>query len=205
MEIKTITAGYLGNNVYIVYDETKECFIVDPGVALDKIIATIESLSLKPKAIFLTHGHHDHIGVVKDLKEHFEISVYIGLEDGEMLENPAKFSGNQNIGAVADYIAIVDGDEFKIGNMQIKAIATPGHTKGGICFLVDGEMFTGDSIFHENIGRCDLYGGNYHTMLESVKKVSNLECNIYPGHGEFSTMAHERVFNPYFPANVGRY
>lgn len=196
MKIKTIIAGMLENNIYIVSDETKECFIVDPGAGFAAVVSYIKKENLIPKAVLLTHGHHDHIGNVNELTCEFSIPVYVGAEDGELLENP-----KNGVKAVNEYKTLNDGDNLQIGNMQIAVITTPGHTKGGVCFLVGEELFTGDSIFKETIGRCDLYGGNYKTLLKSVEKVADMNVRVYPGHGEHSTMAHERNFNPYFPNN----
>ncbi|MFI3166985.1 MAG: MBL fold metallo-hydrolase [Bacillota bacterium] len=200
MKIKRIVAGMLENNVYVAYDETKECFIVDPGAGFEMVKNFIAQNSLIPKAILLTHGHHDHIGSVNQLVAEYKIPVYVGAEDAELLENP-HMMGLRPVEKVEVFEKIQDGFTLQIGGMQIETIATPGHTKGGVCFLVGDEMFTGDSIFKETIGRCDLHGGDYKTMLKSVAKVAHINCNIYPGHADLSTMAHERIYNPYFPNN----
>ncbi len=196
MKIQTIIAGMLENNIYVAFDETNECFIVDPGAGGNETINFIKQNNLTPKAVLLTHGHHDHIGCVNQIVTEFNIPVYVGKEDGELLMSPK--SGTQ---PVEKFKTIDESFTLKVGNMVVKTIATPGHTKGGMCFLVKNSMFTGDSIFKGTIGRCDLYGGNYHTLLKSVEKVADIDCRIFPGHGDPSTMEQERNFNPYFPAN----
>ncbi len=196
MKIQTIIAGMLENNIYVAYDETNECFIVDPGAGDVATINFIKENNLIPKAILLTHGHHDHIGCVNQIVSAFDIPVYVGAADAELLMSP-----KSGTAPVEKYNKIDEKFTLKVGNMIIKTYATPGHTKGGMCFLVKNNMFTGDSIFKGTIGRCDLYGGNYHTLLKSVEKVADIDCRIFPGHGDPSTMAYERNSNPYFPSN----
>ncbi len=201
MKVKTITAGMLGNNIYIGSAENGECFIVDPGAGSEKIVEYIKSENLTPKAILLTHGHFDHIAKVAKVNEEFNLPVYIGKGDSEMLDDPTIIRSGIMVHPIKDYITVEDGEILNIGGMEIKCIATPGHSKGGICYLSEGEMFVGDTIFRGNIGRCDLYGGDYHTILKSLAKVADIDARVYCGHGECTTMAQERMHNPYFPKN----
>ena len=194
--------GALGTNCYILESESGECAIIDPGAHAQKIADEIEYRKITPRYILLTHGHYDHIGAAKMLRNQFAgVDIHIGEPDIEMI------TSSDLLGIAArgeDYIidnslAVNDGDEITLGELTIKAVATPGHTKGGICYVTDGVIFSGDTLFNGDIGRCDLYGGDYKVMLKSLKKLASLPGNytVFPGHGDATNLDHERRTNQY--------
>lgn len=196
MIIKTVIAGVYDENCYIAMDEaTKEAVVMDPGGNADLIINTIEKMGAKPKFILLTHGHFDHVGAVAELKNRYNIKSFIS-EDENMIEK--KESAFGPLDKVDAYIK--DGSIFKIGEINIRCIATPGHTPGGMCFLIENSLFSGDTLFRESIGRSDFPGGSFSQLVDGIKaKLMTLPDDIvvYPGHNASSTIGHERLNNPF--------
>ncbi|NLB41650.1 MAG: MBL fold metallo-hydrolase [Clostridiales bacterium] len=196
--------GEMGVNCYIPYcEETMKAVVIDPGDNGDKILRLTEKNNVQITMILLTHGHFDHIGSVKEIKERTGALVAIHSEDADMLTNPSKnlssFVGHESIQSPAD-ILIEDGRELQIGTMKLTAIHTPGHTPGGICYLSDEILFTGDTLFEGSVGRTDLPGGSQHVLMQSINEklmVLADELKIYPGHGRVSTLGKERETNPF--------
>jgi Zn-dependent hydrolases, including glyoxylases len=203
--VYVLTLGPVQTNVYIAYNkESLECFIVDPSAQAGDIIATIKEHKLKPVAILLTHGHFDHIMAVNELVKEYNIKVYISKFDDEMLYDSRKSGGSSFIGSgyvtKAD-VLLNDGDVLHLLDKDIVFIATPGHTKGSGCYYIADEklLFSGDTIFREDCGRTDLYGGDNPSIIRSIyEKVLTLpdDVNILPGHMDMTTVAHEKKYNP---------
>lgn len=204
MKLIRIPAGIYAANCYIVYSEnTNDGIIVDPGGDADHIMEVIEKNKLNINHIILTHGHGDHIGGVIDLKSSLNVDVMIHEEDAEMLRNgDINLSTTMAMGSVEiepDKL-LKDGDIIKFGDLEAEVIHTPGHTRGGICLKIEDILITGDTLFSGSIGRTDLSGGNYETIISSIKeKLMVLSDNIevLPGHGGPSTVGRERVSNPF--------
>lgn len=200
MLIKRIPAGVYAANCYIVMDEeTKEALIMDPGGDEEDIISIIEELDAKVKYILLTHGHADHTGGVSLLKKKYEVPVYINKRDEDLMLDGAFMFGTFGSGVRADK-NLSDGDKIELGNKEIKCIETPGHTPGGVCYLVDKYLFTGDTLFTGSIGRTDLPGGDFNTIISSIKGkllILNDETIVLPGHGPQSTILREKQKNPF--------
>ena len=153
--------------------------------------------------ILLTHGHFDHIGAVKELKEQTGAQAAIHSDDAEMLVNPEKnlsyFVGKNSVQCPAD-IMVENGRVVKIGNMKLTAVHTPGHTRGGLSYMTDKILFTGDTLFEGSVGRTDFPGGNSKILMQSIHNrlmVLDDEMLIYPGHGRISSIGRERAFNPF--------
>lgn len=205
MNVTIIPVGMLGTNCYLLASKQKNCVVIDPGAQPEKIAGHLEQEKLTPKMILLTHGHHDHIGGVNKLLELFPgLSVYIGREDLAMLRDTEKNRAAYRYDELSEYIiqhgeAIDEGWEQELDELKLRAIQTPGHTRGGMIYLCNDAMFSGDTLFYHNCGRCDLYGGDYSMMLQSLKRLANLEGDyiVYPGHGETSTLEEERKYNRY--------
>jgi glyoxylase-like metal-dependent hydrolase (beta-lactamase superfamily II) len=195
--IKTIPAGVYEANCYLLVDEdTKECGIIDPGGDAKKIENIIKSLNANLKYILLTHGHFDHVGGVIELINVFKVPYYISEIDEKYMEKDDSVFGT--LPKASGYLK--EGDAINIGKSLIKVIETPGHTKGGLCFLVDDKLFTGDTLFQGSVGRSDFVGGDGRELINSIKtKLLPLgdEIEVYPGHGDASTIGYEKRRNPF--------
>lgn len=204
MKIIRHVAGALGVNCYIVYsEEAREAIVVDPGGDANGILRIIEEKDLKVKYIVLTHGHGDHIGAVKDLKEELKAPVLIHEADGEMLEDANKnLSVMMPMGAVeikADGL-LKDGDIIEFGGIEGEIIHTPGHTPGSICIKLDDYLISGDTLFKSSVGRTDFPGGSFDEIIKSIKEkllVLGDYVQVLPGHGEASTIQYEKFYNPF--------
>ncbi|MDY6065689.1 MAG: MBL fold metallo-hydrolase [Finegoldia sp.] len=198
---KIINVKY-SQNIYLVSDDDNNCFIVDPGAQGQDIIAYIENRDLKPLYIILTHGHFDHIGAVKEVRDHFDIDLLAPKKEEELLKDPA-LNYTSRVGKGIELVAdryLEDGEEVDFGSEKIKVISTPGHTAGSTCYLVDNKLFSGDTLFKNSVGRDDLPTGNHEELLESVKILKELDDNIevFAGHGDPTTIEAEKTYNPYF-------
>ncbi|MBB5148812.1 glyoxylase-like metal-dependent hydrolase (beta-lactamase superfamily II) [Ureibacillus thermosphaericus] len=207
MDVKTLSVGPVQANCYIVSNQSKECIIFDPGEEGNRIISTIQSQQLKPLAIFLTHAHFDHIGAVDELRQAFHIPVYIHKEEEDWLMDPNKNGSGKYVDLQtyrlqpADYI-IEKEQTFVVGGMKFHAVFTPGHSPGSISYIFedDGFAIVGDTLFQGSIGRTDLIGGSLEVLLKSIHEkllVLPDDFIIYPGHGGYTTPAHEMDTNPF--------
>ncbi len=201
-EIKSLEVGLMPTNCYILYGKGEEAVIVDPGGGYGKVSAFLTEQGKKPVAVLLTHGHFDHI--LDAARWHsLGLPVYIHTLDVPALADDVINEG-QEVGYVitpiTDPVPFEDGAELSFGEIKIKVLHTPGHTVGSCCFLLDdNRILSGDTLFLESFGNTGFYGGCYADMEKSVKEILfKLEGDyrVYPGHGESTTMNHERQFNP---------
>ena len=210
MNVVKFVFNPIQENTYIVWDETKECIIIDAGnmsAREDRVLADfIEEQGLKPVLAVNTHCHFDHILGVEFLKMTYGVKFAASSADLELLKN-GRASGamfGMELGALPEAIDIdlATTEEIKFGNTTLRVIATPGHTKGCVSLLHEESksLFTGDTLFRESIGRTDLPGGDYPTIIKSILgKILPLgdEVTIYPGHGDKSNIGHESLYNPF--------
>ena len=211
MRINRYVVGMVQTNCYIVInDETKECFIIDPGASGKQLAEKIKQDNLIPVAILLTHGHFDHAGGADDLAKEFDIKIYAHEAEEDTLHDPQK-NVSWMVGAKESYDADVFLKDSKIVNLagfDIKVLHTPGHTEGGCCYYIADEefVFTGDTLFAQSVGRTDFPGGSMSQIVRSIReklmtlnKAGNLETDImvYPGHNDPTTIETERMENPY--------
>ena len=207
MYIKGIALGPVSANCYIVCDEkTKIGAVIDPGDYNVALLKEIEKAGIEElKYILCTHAHFDHISGVGRLKEKFpEAKIAVGVEDSRFLNdgylNLALYFGAPFYPCVADK-ELKNGDKLQIGNIELSVISAPGHSPGGVLYYEkeQGFLFTGDTIFRGSIGRTDFYGGDAPTLMNTLNKIKNYpdECVIYSGHGEKTTIKHEKQYNMY--------
>lgn len=199
-------------NTYIVTDEESgETAVVDPSLPEESLMEKLNGKNVK--YVLLTHGHFDHTCGAKMIKENTGAKVVIHKEDDEMLHDISKNEFEENcIGSkfpeVYADINSEDGTELMLGNTKITVMHTPGHTKGGVCYLFneDRVMFSGDTLFRLTAGRADLYGGNGREELRSLVRIRELEGDykVYPGHDESTTLEFERQYNRYMRTRFRR-
>jgi glyoxylase-like metal-dependent hydrolase (beta-lactamase superfamily II) len=202
--IEKLELAPFGSNCFIVSAESdKEGMIIDPGADADRILSRIKDLGLEIKLIVLTHGHMDHVGAVREVKEATGADIAIHTEDAEALQarNPMAMMLRLSLQAPPPPDRLLDdGDSIDIGDLHFLVIHTPGHTLGGICLLGGGVVFTGDTLFNLGIGRFDMPGGDGRQLMDSIlTKLMVLpdETIVYPGHGPDTTIGIERQWNPF--------
>ncbi len=205
MILKGLMLSSMGVNCYIVgCEETKEVAVIDPGASPRSILKALEEDDLKAVYIINTHGHTDHMGANRAIKDATGAKILIHEADSNMLVNAvANFSfltGSSITSPPADQL-LKDGDIIKIGNtVELEVIHTPGHSKGGICLKADNVIFVGDTLFNGSIGRTDFPGGSFKELIDNVHQ--RLFCYdddviCYPGHGPSTTIGFEKKHNPF--------
>ena len=206
MRITNLPSGMLSVNTYLAVDEeTNKGIIVDPGGYNKALTNAVAENGTDIEYIIITHGHSDHICGVNEHKEEFPNAKVVAYKDEEpMLLSPDM---NQSIAFGQPYtvkadILVSDGDELDFGNLTMKFMHTPGHTKGGMCIYIEkaNVLFSGDTLFHGSIGRTDLPTGSSSQLVRSVREklmVLPEETKVYPGHMEETTIGYEKKYNPF--------
>ncbi len=205
MIIERLVVGMLQSNCYVVGSEdTKVGIIIDPGGDAPVILDRVEQLGLSIKYIVNTHGHIDHIAANRQLKEATQALIAIHRDDAQWLMSDqgdfARMLGVLSPGPPAD-VLLDEGDEIDFGNDSLQVIHTPGHSLGGISLVGDGMVFCGDTLFAMGVGRVDLPGGSWETLMQSIKtRLFTMpdETTVYTGHGPPTTIGREKKFNPWF-------
>lgn len=205
MIVECLTVGPLMENCYILGDEkSKKSAVIDPGDEPERIVEKLKKKRLNCEYILLTHAHVDHVSGIKGVVEATGARVYIHKNDAFMLKAApvqALAFGMKPFMPPKIEKYLEDGEVIEFGDLKVKIIHTPGHSSGGICFLVENCIFVGDTIFQGSIGRTDLPGGNYNELINSVEtKIWTLpdDTIIYPGHGPETTVGYEKKYNPFF-------
>ncbi|MDD5921878.1 MAG: MBL fold metallo-hydrolase [Eubacteriales bacterium] len=204
ISIQRYMTGPIGVNTYLVFDETKEGFIVDPGGESQELLEQVKEKQLHIGYILLTHGHGDHIGWIEDLRKIFPgIQVVANENEKALLENP-RFNDSPSINGYPISVKadrfVADEETMKIGNMKIRFLYTPGHTPGGQSIVVGHYVFSGDTLFQLSVGRTDFPGGNYAALIQSIKeKLFKLpeDTVVLPGHMDITTIEVEKEHNPF--------
>lgn len=204
MIVERIIVGKYAVNCYLIVDEqTKEAVVIDPGEQVQLIMRALDATKAKLTHIFLTHGHGDHIGAVLPLKEATHAKLVVSEDADELLRDPEKNESARILPAPLSLEAdwyVRDNEQIKIGQINFKCIKTPGHTRGGMCFLAGNYLFTGDTLFRRSVGRADLYGGDFMELINSITSkllVLDDRVVVYPGHGPQTTIGEERQNNPF--------
>ena len=195
LEIINLFPGSWCSNCYIISDNGHAA-VIDPSASAKGILDYIKNHGLQLDFIIITHGHFDHIMSLDTLRNAANIPAYIHEYDNELLGDGEKnafktFFGKDRAFAPADKL-LSDKDKLALGNAELEIMLTPGHTKGSVCIITPDFFVTGDTLFANSYGRCDLYGGSISAMRESLKKLRDFDKNlpIYPGHGESAKLGH---------------
>ena len=197
MDIKTLQVGPIGTNCYILCDETEKlCAVIDPGRDADRVAAAVKNAGCAPCAILLTHGHYDHTGAVAELSARWP-TVPVYLNHGDQCGDDAYLQ--QLFPPVPGAKDYGEGDAIRVGSLALKVLSTPGHSEGSVTLRCGDVLFCGDTLFAGSCGRTDFPGGSVKKMMESLKRLGELEgdLKVYPGHMEDSTLDRERSWNPY--------
>lgn len=193
LNIHTLTLGAYQTNCYLIHDSaSKTCCVIDPGYTPEVVLEKVESLGLTVEAVLLTHGHFDHVGGVRDIAAETGCHVYLCGEDlsmpPQMTAGPLYYTDTYG-----------EGDRLHLAGLDISVIHTPGHTPGSVCLLVGDAMFSGDTLFAGSCGCTHLPGGDPAALTASLHRLAGFHTDyrVYPGHGESTTLAEEKRYNPY--------
>lgn len=204
MNVNILPVGGLGTNCYILLDEeTKQAAVIDPGDEAGRILDQLRQDGARVRYILLTHGHYDHTTAVPELHEALpEADIYIHPGD-------AHGAGNRLFplaGQVDDLKLYDEGDTLPLGDLTIRVLHTPGHSRGSVVLQVEDVLFTGDTLFAGSCGRTDLPGGDFGQICTSLARLGKLEgeYHVLPGHGELSSLSRERDYNSYMIQAMSR-
>jgi glyoxylase-like metal-dependent hydrolase (beta-lactamase superfamily II) len=184
-------------------ESTKEAVVIDPGDDADRILMELTKSELTVKYLINTHGHFDHVSANKKMKEATGAQIAIHSDDEPMLHElsqSAQMFGLTSENSPPADILLKDGDKITFGEIILQVIHTPGHSKGGVSLYTKGHLFSGDTLFAGSIGRTDLAGGDYDTLISSIQKkllIFDEDTIVYPGHGPDTTIGNEKRMNPF--------
>lgn len=209
LSVQLLEVGPLAVNAYIVgHGSTGKALVIDPGDEGDRILRAVGRLGLSVEKILLTHGHFDHVGAVAFLREKTGAPVHVHPDDADRMRSAGMqglMFGLRVKNPPPPDVLVRDGDEIPFGDVPFRVAHTPGHTPGCVSFVAAGMAFVGDLIFAGSIGRTDLPGGDYDTLIRSVEtKIFPLpaETVLFPGHGPATTVGEERRSNPFFTGGI---
>jgi glyoxylase-like metal-dependent hydrolase (beta-lactamase superfamily II) len=211
MHYERFPLGNLWTNGYLFWGDGKEAFFVDPGGDVDDVLGHLARRNLTLKAVLLTHGHLDHIAGIEGLLPLVGNEVYISEEDAPLLRRPPeeiqRALGMTSKGTET-FKTVSDKTVLSFGDLRVEVLATPGHTRGSVCYLIKDEkgnkesvLVSGDTLFAQSVGRTDLPGGDEAQLMESLRKLAELpdELPVLPGHGPGTAIGRERRGNPFWP------
>ncbi len=205
MIVKSLLVAPLEVNCYVIYcKRTKEGAVIDPGGSVPDILDLIEKEDVNVKYIINTHGHFDHIGGAQGLQNALKVPTLIHKADMFLVENlsdQAAFFGIDVDAPPRIDRFITEGDHISFGDETLRVLHTPGHSPGGVSLHTPGLVFSGDALFAGSIGRTDLKGGSYQTLVDSVASTLltlDDDTLVYPGHGPTTTIGQEKAYNPFF-------
>jgi glyoxylase-like metal-dependent hydrolase (beta-lactamase superfamily II) len=193
----------MANCIILGCEKTREAAVIDPGDETERILLSLADSKLKLKYIINTHGHFDHVGGNKEMKEATDADILIHFLDAPMLSqlsSDATLFGFSAENSPPPDRTLEDNDTISFGEIRLKVIHTPGHSPGGISLYIDNKVFVGDTLFSGSIGRSDLPGGNFNTLISSIKnRLFDLgdDVKVFPGHGPNTTIGREKHSNPF--------
>lgn len=205
MQAGQCRVGMVRTNCYgLMNKQTKEMILIDPGDSPEIIVAMVDQMQGKPVAVFLTHGHFDHILAVKEIKEKYGIPVYAGKEEADVLAEVSLNKTDVMRRPISVYpdVLVDDLEELTMAGFSVQVLHTPGHTKGSVCYYFPEEklLVSGDTLFRESVGRTDLPTGNTGQITESVRRLIQMlpeDVDVLPGHESATTIGHEKRYNPF--------
>lgn len=210
MKVLQLCVGMVATNCYIVFDEqSREAVVIDPGDSAPSILHAVDEEKLTVKYVLLTHAHFDHILAAHEVLEKTGAKYVVPEADTWLLsrENMGQFRAlaRSYVQDTPDILA-TEGTQITFGGLTATYMNTPGHTPGSSVIQIEDCLFTGDTLFRHECGRCDLEGGDFGVMLRSLKRLHDLEGDykVLPGHEGISTLSEERVANPYMLQAVGK-
>lgn len=198
MEIITIKTGFLPTNTYLIINEGR-AVLIDPGANPEKIMAAVLDSGVEIAAILLTHGHFDHINAVAELKKSIDLDVYLHRDDLFLAQTKSSMYGIK-VNTFTPERLLSGGETLSIAGMDIRVIHTPGHTPGGVCYVVGDVIFSGDTLFYRSVGRTDFEYGNTRELMDAIKNrlfTLSGDYRVLPGHECETTLSEEREQNPY--------
>lgn len=210
LQVNSFVFNPFAENTYVIYDETRQCVIIDPGChtpsEVDELLGFIDLHQLEPLMVVNTHGHIDHIMGNEAVKRHYGIQVAAHPEVKNDILRSRQQAMMFGLPMVEECklpeVDLTDGELIKVGNSTLEVLCTPGHAKGSVSLyaMAEGWVFTGDALFCRSIGRTDFPGGDFEELRESIRtRLFTLpeDTEVYSGHGESTTIGEEKDFNPY--------
>lgn len=204
MKIEPIVVGPLQVNCYLlICEETGQAAVIDPGADAESVLQAVKAAECNVTLIINTHGHFDHIGANKRIKEATGADLLIHADDVQLLSQAGLHASVYGLSVEASPLPdrlITEGDQIKVGNLDVSVIHVPGHSPGSVCLQVEKSLIVGDVLFAESIGRTDLPGGDHQLLINGIREkllVLPDDTVVHPGHGPDTSIGHEKRTNPF--------
>ncbi|MSO45247.1 MAG: MBL fold metallo-hydrolase [Acidobacteria bacterium] len=207
LEVRTV-APFHKNGFVVACERTREAVIIDPGDEVDELLQAVDAHKIRVKHILLTHAHLDHISGVDVAKRALDVPIHLHKDDLSLYQRAIQ-QGEMfgvTIRGQPPIDVFYDGTPIRFGDIEVRVHDTPGHCPGGVCLQMDRHLFVGDTLFAGSIGRTDLPGGNSEVLMRSITDVLfplGDDAIVHPGHGPDTTIARERISNPFVLEYLG--